>query len=185
MTLLKTFLLLWQKLNWQNLSICKCELFLTLMWKTFCHLVGANSIENNLRACNSWTGRSVSCKVNWFWLNLPNQNRKMFSTSTVKNNSHLQMDIFYHLDFCHSRKNGFWAVKSAIRFMLGAFFLLSILWILAPLIDILLALIFTGDFFQETKVLNNLSLASNDDWNFWLLEWFGFRRILHNFETCL
>ena len=94
--LLKTFLLLWQKLNWQNISICKCEFFKTLMWKTFCHLViKAYSIENNLRACNSWTGCSVSYKfVNWFWLNLPYPNSKMFSTSNVKNNSHLQMDIF-------------------------------------------------------------------------------------------
>ena len=63
--------------------------------ENFLHLVMANSIENNLLACNSWTGRSVSYKfVNWFWLNLPYPNSKMFSTSNVENNSHLQMDIF-------------------------------------------------------------------------------------------
>ena len=33
------------------------------------------------------------------------------STSDVKNNSYLQMDIFYHFDFCHSRKNAFCTIK--------------------------------------------------------------------------
>ena len=38
---------------------------------------------------------------------IQNSNSKKFSTSNVKNNSHLQMDIFCHFDFCHSRRNGF------------------------------------------------------------------------------
>ena len=34
----KTFLLLWQKLKWQKISIWKCELFLILICKNLCHL---------------------------------------------------------------------------------------------------------------------------------------------------
>ena len=82
--------------------------FWHLMRKTFCHLDGANSIKIDLQTCNLWTGRSVSYKsVNWFRLNLPYPNGKKFSTSYIKKNSHLQIDIFFHFDFCHSRRNGF------------------------------------------------------------------------------
>ncbi len=43
--------------------------------------------------------------VNWFQLNLPYPNGKKFSASNVKKNSHFQMDIFYFINVCHSRKN--------------------------------------------------------------------------------
>ena len=71
---------------------------------TFCYFDRANSIKIAL-----W---SVSYKfVNWFWLNLPNWNSKKFSTSKVKSNSHLQMDIFCHFDLCHCRRNTFQNLK--------------------------------------------------------------------------
>ena len=40
------------------------------------------------------------------WIKLPHPNSKEFSTSNVKKNSNLQMDIFCNFDFCHSRRNG-------------------------------------------------------------------------------
>ena len=33
--------------------------------------------------------------------------QKMFKFSHGKNFTHLQMDMFFHLHFCHNRKNGF------------------------------------------------------------------------------
>ena len=105
----KAFLLSWQKSKWQKISICKCEFFFWhLIWNTFCHLDRACSIKTDLQTCNLWTGQVVSYMfVNWFWLNLFYPNGKKFSTSNVKKNWQLQMDIFCHFDFCHRRRNGF------------------------------------------------------------------------------
>ena len=66
----------------------------------------ANSIKIAFWTCNLWTGWSVIYKfVNRFWLNLHYSNSKKFSTSYVKDNSHSQMDISCHFDFCNSRRN--------------------------------------------------------------------------------
>ena len=76
----------------------KC--FWHLIWKTFCHLDRTSSIKTDLQNCKLWTGQTVSQKfVDWFQLNLPYPNGKKFSTSNVKKNWHLQMDIFCHFDF--------------------------------------------------------------------------------------
>ena len=90
--------------NSKRYPFANVKSFWHLMWKTFCHTGGANSIKTNLQFCNAWTGQSV----NLFWLNLPHQNGKTFFTSNVKNFSHLQMDIFCCFDFCHCRRNAFW-----------------------------------------------------------------------------
>jgi hypothetical protein len=61
---LKTFLLLWQKLKWQKISICKCEHFFDI-WSGifFCHLMDwASSIQTVLQTCSLWTGRSLCYK---------------------------------------------------------------------------------------------------------------------------
>ena len=80
--------------------------FWHLLWKTFCYFDRANSIKTNLQTCNLQTIQSISYKsIHQFWLNLPYPNSKTFSTSNVKNNPHLQGDIFCHFDFCHSRRN--------------------------------------------------------------------------------
>ena len=51
---LKPFLLLWQNSKWQEISICKCENFLTFK--------RANSMETNLRTCNLQTSQFISYK---------------------------------------------------------------------------------------------------------------------------
>ena len=91
-----------------KVEISKRYLFANLMWKTFCHTGGVNSIKTNLQTCNLWTGKYLSYKsVNLVWLNLPHQNGKTFYTSNVKNISHLQMNIFCCFDFCHCKRNTF------------------------------------------------------------------------------
>ena len=68
-----------------------------------------NLIKTNLQTCNLWTGQYVSYKsVNLFWLNLPHQNGKTFSTSNFKNFSPLQIHIFCYFDFCHCKRNTLW-----------------------------------------------------------------------------
>ena len=51
---LKPFLLLWQNLKWQEISICKCENFLPFKRE--------NSMETNLRTCNLQTSQFISYK---------------------------------------------------------------------------------------------------------------------------
>ena len=49
-------------------------LFCHLIWKTFCNLDRANSIQTAFQTCNLVTRQSVSYKsVNWFCLNLAPQ----------------------------------------------------------------------------------------------------------------
>ena len=68
----------------------------------------ANSIKTNLQTCNLQNIQSISYKsIKQFWLNLPYPNSKTFSTSNIKNNPNLQIDIFCHFDFSHSRRNAF------------------------------------------------------------------------------
>ena len=75
----KLFLLLWQKLKWQKISVCKCE--------TILPFEGAESIKSY----------EVHQAV---ILSLSYPDDKTFL--------HLQMNIFCHIDFFHStRKNGF------------------------------------------------------------------------------
>jgi hypothetical protein len=62
-----------------------------------CHLDGANSIKTALWACNLWTGLQAH---NWFWKNLPCPNSKKFSTSNIKNNSHLLKAIPFVNSVC-------------------------------------------------------------------------------------
>ena len=51
--------------------------------------------------------------VIYFWLNLSHPNGKKFFISNVKSFSHLQIDIFWHFNFFHIRRNGFcWTVKT-------------------------------------------------------------------------
>ena len=88
---LKPFLLLWQNLKWQKISICKCENFLPFK--------RANSMETNLRTCNLQTSQFISYKsVNQFWLNLPYPNGKKFSRSNVKNNFTFANGYFCHFN---------------------------------------------------------------------------------------
>ena len=75
---LKAFLLLWQKLTWQNVNI-----FWHIIWTTFCHLNMASSIKTDLLTCKLWTDWSL----NWSQLNFPSPNGIKFSTSNVKKNS--------------------------------------------------------------------------------------------------
>ena len=94
--------------NGKRYPFANLKFFWHLIWKTFCHLDRACSIKTDLQTCNLWTGQVVSYMfVNWFWLNLFYPNGKKFSMSNVKKNWHLQMDIFCHFDFCHSRRNSF------------------------------------------------------------------------------
>ena len=96
--------IIWQKSKWQNISILKCGLFLTFDVKNV-SVICIGQIQSKL-LYGPVTRWSVSYKyVHWFWLNLHYPNSKKFSTSNVKNNSHSQMDIFYHFNFCHSRRN--------------------------------------------------------------------------------
>ena len=76
--------------------------------KLFFHLDRESSIKTKLQTCKSKTGQSISYRsVHCFQLNLPHPNFKKSSSSNSKTFSHFQMDIFYHIDFCHSRRNGF------------------------------------------------------------------------------
>ena len=61
---MKMFLLLWQKLKWQKISIFKRKNVLPFQ--------GTNSIKTASGNCILCTGRSE----NWFWLNLPTQMAK-------------------------------------------------------------------------------------------------------------
>ena len=93
----KSFLLLWQKSKWENISICKCGKKLSFEQ--------ANSIETNLWTWNLQTGRAISYKsVKQFWLNLSKPNVKRFSWSNGNIFSYWQMDIVCHFDFCHNRR---------------------------------------------------------------------------------
>ena len=72
---LKPFFLLWQKLKWQNIFICKCENFLTF----------ANVKKNAIWGCklnqtNLWTSDLPNGQyIKQFWLNLPTQMAKHFN----------------------------------------------------------------------------------------------------------
>ena len=58
----KGFLLLWYNYCHFKIVISKWHFFCHLMWKTFCHFYGANSIKTNLRTCNWQTIWLISYK---------------------------------------------------------------------------------------------------------------------------
>ena len=69
--------------------------FWHLMWKFFVYFDRTNSIKTNLQTCYLQTIQSISYKfIKQFWLNLSNPNSKMFYTSNVKINPHLQIHIY-------------------------------------------------------------------------------------------
>ena len=73
--------------NGKRCLLANVDYFWHLMWKTFCHLDGANSIKTALWTCNLWTEWSVTYKsVNWFWLNLPlyQNSKKVFHIKCQK-----------------------------------------------------------------------------------------------------
>ena len=89
--------------NGKRCPFANVNSFWNLLRKTFFHLNRANSMETNLRTCNLRSGQFINYKsVNQFWLNLTYTKGKKFSTSNVKIDSDLQMDIFCHFDLCHS-----------------------------------------------------------------------------------
>ena len=106
----KAFLLLWQKSKWQNISICKCENFLSFANVIFFSIWGANSIETNLQTCNLPIGQSISYKS--FRLKAVSIE---FAPSNGKNVSHLQIHTFCHFNFFNNRRNGFSAVGASRR----------------------------------------------------------------------
>ena len=86
-TTLSIFLLSWQNLKWQKISICKCE------------KVSPFDLENFL---------PVELPPTMFISELINReypNGKKFYRSNGKSFSHLQKDIFCHFYFCHNRRN--------------------------------------------------------------------------------
>ena len=98
-TALKPFLLLWQKSKWQKYPFANVKTFGHFAnEKHFCHL--REQIQVKLlsikRTCYLWNGQLAT-------------ERKR----NVQMAKSLQMDIFCHLDFCHNRRNCFWALISA------------------------------------------------------------------------
>ena len=96
---LRSFLLLWQKLKWQKISICKWEFFFRhIIKKTFFHFI---SIRTNSTACTLWTGWFIS--FNWI---CPIQMVNSFP-GQIAMKIHFQMVIFFHFDLCPNVRNSF------------------------------------------------------------------------------
>ena len=87
--------------NGKRYQFAHVKCFCYLIWKMFCHR--ANAIKPD---CSLQTGWSISYKVKQFGLNLPHSNGKCFSDQMAFF-SLVQMDIFYHFNFCHTRRNRF------------------------------------------------------------------------------
>ena len=74
------------------------------VWKNFA-IWGANSIATNLWKCVLRTNQSISYKsIKQFdWI------CRIQIAKKINIFSHLEMGIFWHFDFCHNRRNGFWS----------------------------------------------------------------------------
>ena len=92
--------------NGKRYPFANYNLFWHLIWKTFCHLDRANSIETDLQTFKLQTGRfitklqvckKVSIKPSFNYIR-PIQMAKC---------SHLGVNIFCHFNFCHDRRNDF------------------------------------------------------------------------------
>ena len=79
-----------KKLKWKILTICKgyCFFCYLQMWLLFCHMRGQTNLHKRV--------------LIEFALSICQK----FSKPNNKTISHLQMDNFYHFNFCHNRRNG-------------------------------------------------------------------------------
>ena len=110
----KQFFLFCEKLKWENISICKWELFLLFhtvqewleIYYRFifeqCDLRAQIQSKSILQTCKEIHKLHVFEKH--FRFNLPYPTAKSFSNQLPKTFSHWQMDIFCHFHISHNRK---------------------------------------------------------------------------------
>ena len=90
---LKLFLLLWQTLKWQRMSICKCEKKIYDLWFLKRFTIWSSFGNVYLLAFERCTNEQSR-------INVPDQPEK-----------NLKIYIFWHSNFCHHRKNIFCCIR--------------------------------------------------------------------------
>ena len=116
-TVLKPFLLLWQKSKWKKYPFEKAKFLDIFKCETFLLFEGADSIE------------TAFYQKDLLLMEQPIGYGKKKKCANGKKSFRLQMDIFCHLDFCHNRKNAFSCCCLPDFFLLVGLF--DILWLRA------------------------------------------------------